>query len=112
MPELSGPLQHVEISSTLWLIPLFPLIAAIVQVAVGVRRARDPRGERRPAELAERDERILAGAGVAGMALAFAASFVHLRALVGMPADGRYLLEHLFRLVRIGQLDANADLAL
>ena len=37
MPEFTGPVQHVELSNTLWLIALFPLLGCVINLFFGRR---------------------------------------------------------------------------
>ncbi len=96
MSEYVGPLQRIAVSRTLWLVLVFPLLAAMAEVLFARRAARS---------------RSFARAEIAAMAAALVAVVVHAVEIARLPADDRFLIEHLWRLVRVGQLDVSLDLA-
>lgn len=96
MSEYVGPLQRIALSRTLWLVVVLPLAAAAVQLVVARRGA---------------SARAVARVGIAATATALVAVAAHGVELARLPADERFLFEHLWRLVRVGQLDVNLDLA-
>lgn len=96
MSEYVGPLQRIALSRTLWLVVALPLLAAAVQLVLA-RRAASSR---------------VARVGIVGIAAALVAVIAHGVELARLPADERFLFAHLWRLVRVGQLDVNLDLAL
>ena len=97
MSEYVGPLQRIELSRTLWLVVALPLLAAAVQLVLARRAA---------------SSRVIARVGIAAIAAVLGAVVVHGVELARLPADERFVFEHLWRLVRVGQLDVNVDLAL
>jgi NADH-quinone oxidoreductase subunit L len=102
MPDFHGPIQHVTLAGSLWLIVIFPLAAALVC-------GWNALVPRRPGEKM-RDAVAIVSLGAMG--LAFATSAYHAWALSRLPDDERFLLQHAWRMVRLGQLDASFDLAL
>ena len=95
MPEYSGSLQHVELSSTLWLIPALPLLAGLVVMALG-RRLEGRLG-------------VISGGAVLATAAALGYHAVELASLA--PPD-RFLLAPGFSLARIGTVDLLVSFAL
>src|ERR1041384_7850487 len=102
MPEFYGSLQHVTIAGSLWAILFFPFAAAVFCAVYPFWLAKnDPKLLQ-----AERDRRI-ALVSIGAASLAFAASVFHAAVLARAPEDERFLLQHLWRMVRFGQLDAS-----
>jgi hypothetical protein len=104
MSDIHGPITHATIASGLWAIPLAPLIAAawalyafLAPVVRKKRKAPD----------------ALAVANVATLAAAFATGWSAFQTLKlsQLAESDRFLLEHVFRMVRFGQLDVAMDLA-
>jgi NADH-quinone oxidoreductase subunit L len=118
MPELSGPIQPVELASWLWLIPLFPLLGALLNAsyATGLLRV----GGEMPTEGASKGPPARRGLpsstaariAVGSVGLSAVTTLLYCGVLVGLPATERFLLQHVSRLVRVGTLDASVDLAL
>ena len=102
MPDFHGPIQHVTIAGSLWLLVIFPLVAAVAcaWTALVHGRAKDK----------TRDAVAIVSIGAMGLALAMSA--YHAWVLASLPDDERFLLQHAWRMVRLGQLDASVDLAL
>jgi NADH-quinone oxidoreductase subunit L len=122
MPEFSGPIQHVELAPWLWLIPLLPFLGAVfnafyssglwgkaVPVIVGIFSDKAADKPEAPRKLAP--NRLVTTVAVGAMALSFAVVLWHLTQLLALPPDKRFLLDHLWRMVRFGQLDINFDFA-
>jgi NADH-quinone oxidoreductase subunit L len=107
--ELAGPLQRVVLTGLLCLIPAALLLAALLHLAIGVRAWLD---QRRAKKLAAEDQRLARQVAVSGALLALGAAGWASKTLADEPAGHRYLLQHVWRLVRFGQLDAGIDLAL
>src|SRR5579883_2405386 len=105
--EYEGSLQRLALSSTLWLVPLMPLIGALALATAGRRAELRARG----ADELFRARRRMTAWAIAASALALVATSGHAALLARLPASDRFLLEHVLRLVRAGQLDANLDLA-
>ena len=125
MPEFSGPIQHVDIEHAhlLWLIALFPLVGAAInafyssgllgKASEALLNAffRDEEKQKvAPRVIAP--NRVIGGVAVGAMLLAFGATVFHVVQIAGQPADHRFLLDHLWRMVRFGQLDINFDFAM
>jgi NADH-quinone oxidoreductase subunit L len=109
MPEFYGPLQHVSLAGTLWLILAFPFAAALFCVLYPyLSRGASERAAGAEAE----SRRRVTIVSVAAVALSFGVSLCHVVLLATRPEGERFLLQHLWRMVRVGQLDASFDLAL
>ena len=100
------PVQHVELAPNLWCVVFFPLVAAIAIAYFGLTLG--DASEREKTEATKTMTRIAAAGPLASLGVALYYAF----ALVQLPASSRYLLLHVGNLLRIGQLDANVDLAL
>jgi NADH-quinone oxidoreductase subunit L len=101
MPDFHGPIQSFAVMPTLWLILLFPAAAALYCGARALRRQRiDAQGRQAIATLS-----------IGAIGLSFALSAYHAYVLASKGADERFLVQHLWRMVRVGQLDASFDLA-
>ncbi len=109
MPETQGPIQHLTLAAYLWLIPMLPLLAALGCAYLGLgyhaNHRENPKAPRP-------DPKTLRHIALGSMLATFLASAGHLYLLAQLPPSGRFLFAHLFRMVRIGQLDANFDLAI
>jgi NADH-quinone oxidoreductase subunit L len=117
MPEFYGPLQQVTIAGALWWIILFPFAAAVFCAfyPYWLRLAREPEadeGPKRPAPKPADTKRLVANVSIGAIALSFATAAYHAAILARAPEGDRFFLQHLWRMVRIGQLDASFDLAL
>ncbi|HEY2513548.1 MAG TPA: proton-conducting transporter membrane subunit, partial [Polyangiaceae bacterium] len=111
MPDLYGPIQEVTISGTLWLLIAPPLLAALYAAfrALTVLRPRLP--TQRASAPDPRTRQSVASLSIGAVALSFGVALYH-AVLLGLRApEQRFFLQHLWRLVRLGQLDASADLA-
>ncbi len=111
MPEFSGPVQHVALSSTLWLIALMPALGATVCALFGPLLQRSKWGKAASARLHIGSLGVSLVA-IGAMVVAFGLAVQHAWQLVGMPEQERYLYCHLWRMVRLGSVDINFDLAL
>ncbi len=100
MPDFYGPIQSDTIAGALWLIPFVPLLAALFCAAHALT----------PRPLGASGRRAVASLSVAAVALSFGASAYHAWVLASKAQGDRVLLQHLWRLVQIGQLDASFDL--
>jgi NADH-quinone oxidoreductase subunit L len=109
MSDLYGPIQHVTVVRTLWLILAFPAGVAFAALVYAARRAV---GVRRTSadDAGEREVLARLSIGAACGALLFAG--YHAALLSVKPTSERYLFDHLWRMVRVGQLDASFDLVL
>jgi NADH-quinone oxidoreductase subunit L len=101
MPDFHGSIQHVIIAETLWLLVVFPLLAALF----AARFALAPRIDARA-----REAIAIVSLGAVAASLVIAA--YHAWFLAGRPEGERFIVQHCWRLVRLGQLDASFDLAL
>jgi NADH-quinone oxidoreductase subunit L len=109
MPETQGPIQHLTLAAYLWLIPMLPLLAALACAYLGLgyhaNHRENPKAPRP-------DAKTLRQIALGTMLGTFGVAGAHLYLLAQLPPSGRFLLTHLFRMVRIGQLDASFDLSL
>ena len=111
MPSYSGPLQTVVESSTLWLVPLLPILGAVINAAVGWRLQRSPMGK----ELSKKlhiGSLSVSGIAMGAMALSFGLAVWHVIQLVGLPETQRNMLCHMWPMVRVGSFDLSFDLSL
>jgi NADH-quinone oxidoreductase subunit L len=111
MPEFTGPVQHVELSTTLWLIPLLPLVGCVINLLLGRRLQRSGFGS----ELAKKwhvGSFGVTAVAVGAMLAAFALSLWHVLQLAALPHEARYLYCHAWEMVRIGSVEFNFDFAL
>lgn len=90
MTEYAGTLQLVELCSTLWLIPLFPLLAAVACLLAPKRARRW---------------------GPVAATLAFVISVAHVIELSWQAPNQRCLFDHLFNVARIGSLSVAFELS-
>jgi NADH-quinone oxidoreductase subunit L len=111
MPEFTGPVQHVELSTTLWLIPLLPLVGFIINLFFGRALQRSDFGKDLSKSLHIGSFGVTAVA-VGAMLAAFALSIFHVVKLIALPADARYLYCHTWQMVRIGSVEFNFDFGL
>lgn len=124
MPDFSGPIQPLELASWLWLIPLLPLLGALINALLGsgfvgsalsaLRSglADDEAPRRAPAPRRVASLSAVRRVTLGSLALSAVAAAVHAGLLFVRPPEGRFLLQHLWTLVRVGQVDAGFDLAL
>src|SRR5215470_11747293 len=99
MPEFYGPLAHVTVVSSLWLALAFPFAAAVFCAFVALRaHVVKSAPQSAPAAAASHDR--IATAAIGGVVLAFAASAYHFAILLRKPDEERYLLQHVWRMVR------------
>lgn len=111
MPDYSGPLQSVELSNTLWLIPLLPFLGAVLNAALGWRLQRSPWGAERARKL-HIGHLGVSSIGIGSVALAFALSIVEVVRLINLPHHARFLYCHLWPMIRVGTFDLSFDLSL
>ncbi len=109
MPDLFGPVTRATLAFGLWVVPLAPLLAAAYVAIVPLVRAvlKTPRAKRGTSDAA-----AAGNAALLAVTLSFGwASWSTLR--LSQLEDGqRFLLEHVVRMARVGQLDIALDLAL
>jgi NADH-quinone oxidoreductase subunit L len=117
MPDLAGPIQSIELASWLWLILALPLLGAVANAVYGsgfasqVARAiqagladeEAPKSRPRVPLTTDQCARI----ATVSLALSAVAAVVHAALLVGKS----FLIQHLWQLVRVGQLDVSLGLA-
>jgi NADH-quinone oxidoreductase subunit L len=109
MGEFEAVLVRLAVVKTLGVIVLPPIVAALVLLAlswVAAKRTRPLSDDART-----RDENTARAIAVGAVVVSLGATLYHVYRLIERPASERYLLQHAFRLVRIGQLDASFDLA-
>lgn len=109
MPETQGPIQHLTLAVYLWLIPTLPLLAALACAYLGLGYHANHRENPKAPRPAPKTLRQIALGTMLGT---FGVAGAHLYLLAQLPPSGRFLLTHLFRMVRIGQLDASFDLSI
>jgi NADH-quinone oxidoreductase subunit L len=124
MPELSGPIQHVEIVQWLWLIPALPFLGALINafyssglwgkaldtLRIALADEDKPRPKPQPRVLAS--ESFVGNVAISAMVLAFGVVVFALWTLLQHPPGERFLLTHCWQMVRFGQLDINFDFAI
>src|ERR1700723_2626777 len=101
MPDFHGPIQSVTVAGTLWLILAFPAMTALYCAWRALYA--------RPLDARGREAIAILSAGA--MALSLGLTAYHSFVLATKAPDDRFLLQHLWSLVRVGQLDASFDLA-
>jgi NADH-quinone oxidoreductase subunit L len=111
MPSYSGPLQTVVESTTLWLVPLLPILGAILNAAVGWRLQRSPWGKEMSKKL-HIGSLSVSGIAISAMAISFGLAVWHVVQLVQLPVHQRNLLCHMWPMVRVGSFDLSFDLSL
>ncbi len=109
MPDFHGPIQSVTLAGALWLILALPLAAALFCASRALTSR--PFGTPRGAPLGVREREQIAILSVGAVALAFGVSAFHAGVLLTKTTDERLLVQHLWNMVRVGQLDASFDLA-
>src|SRR6185436_6367406 len=111
MPEFTGPVQHVELSTTLWLIAFFPLIGCVVNLFFGrwLQASNFGAGMAKSLHIGSFGVSAVA---IGAMLVSFALSIFHVVQLAHLPHDARYLYCHLWEMVRIGSVEFNFDFAL
>src|SRR5688572_6650655 len=111
MPEFTGPVQHVELSTTLWLIPFLPLVGFVINLFFGraLQRSGFGRDISKGLHIGSFGVTLVA---VGAMLISFGLSIFHVVKLVALPAEARYLYCHLWQMVRIGSVDFNFDFGL
>lgn len=100
MPQLFGQVERLELSATLWLLPLLPLVGALVNVLAKARA---------------RQRSSLTGLSNFHLAIAlgtFAIALWHVTVLSGLPEGGRQLHWHGWPMARIGSVAFDFGLAL
>ena len=122
MPDLAGPIQALELASWLWLVPFFAAMGALANVlyasGFSARALRALHGE-----LADEASPALppfvavspataARIAVASLGLSTVLAALHAVILLGLPPYERFLLDHVWPMVRVGQLDVGLDLSL
>ena len=111
MSEYSGQVTHVELSSTLWLIPLLPFLGAAINAIFGRKLQSSSFGK-------DLSKKLHIGSfgvslvAVGAMLAAFALVIANFVKLVGLEPGHRYLFNHAWQMVRIGSLDVNFAFAM
>ena len=105
MSDFYGAITHVTLSVGIWVIPLAPLAAAAYALYATFARGM---GRQRRSLVADG---TIANVSVLAAALAFGWTAFQTLKLSALAHDERFLLEHVFRMARFGQLDIALDLA-
>ncbi|MEZ4293853.1 MAG: NADH-quinone oxidoreductase subunit L [Polyangiaceae bacterium] len=111
MSDYSGQVTHVELSTTLWLIPLLPFLGAATNALFGRKLQNSSFGK----DLAKRlhiGSFGVTAVAVGAMLAAFAIVLFNFVKLVGLDPGHRYLFNHAWQMVRIGSLDVNFAFAM
>src|SRR5437764_722723 len=111
MPEFSGPVQHVELSNSLWLIPLLPLLGCVINAFFGRKLQASGFGKDLSKKLHMGSFGVTAVA-VGAMTAAFLLSVFHVAKIAQLPEGDRYLYCHMWQMVRIGSVEFNFDFSL
>jgi len=111
MPEFTGPVQHVELSTTLWLIPFLPFLGFVINLFFG-RRLQSSRVGSELAKKLHIGSFGVSAVAIGAMLVAFALSVWQVIKLDALPHEGRYLYCHAWQMVRIGSVEFNFDFAL
>ncbi len=111
MPEYSGPLQTVVENRTLWLIPLLPLLGAVLNAAVGWRLQKTSQGNELSKKLHIGSFPVSAIA-IGAMGISFALSIWHVFKVIALPENQRFLFCHMWQMVRAGSVDFSFALSL
>src|SRR5258708_6084405 len=111
MPEFTGPVQHVELSTTLWLIPLLPLLGCVINLFFGRRLQKSSFGEGLATRLHIGSFGVSLVA-IGAMLAALAVSIFQVAKVASLPHEARYLYCHTWQMVRIGSVEFNFDFAL
>src|SRR5450432_1507033 len=111
MPEFTGPVQHVELSSTLWLIPLLPLLGCVINAFFGRMLQASTFGQGIAKKLHIGSFGVSAVA-IGAMLASFGLSIFHVAKVISLPPEGRYLYCHAWEMVRMGSVEFNFDFAL
>ncbi len=111
MPEFTGPVQHVELSTTLWLIPFLPALGCVINLFFG-RRFQASGWRSDLANKLHIGSFGVSAVAIGAMLLSFAVSIVQVAKLISLPDEARYLYCHTWQMVRIGSVEFNFDFAL
>src|SRR5580658_4638147 len=124
MPEFEGPIQSVDVDhgKFLWLIALLPFLGACVNAiyssgllakaieAIGNLFREPDKQKSTPRRIAPNS--VVRAVAVGSMVAAFVVTTWHVVNLASLPGDHRFLLCHVWRMVRFGLLDINFDFAM
>ena len=111
MSEYSGQVTHVELSATLWLIPLLPFIGAATNAIFGRKLQNSSFGK----DLSKRlhiGSLGVSAVAIGAMLVAFTLVLVNFAKLVSLDPGPRSLFTHAWQMVRIGSLDVNFSFAM
>ncbi len=111
MPDLEGPIQHVELVKWLWLIPLCPFVGALINAFYSSGLIGKVFGGP-SANRVRASEKTVAAIAIGAMLCAFVVVAAHFAILFAHPPDERFLLTHVWQMVRFGQLDIDFDFAM
>ncbi len=112
MSDFTGQVTHVELSTTLWLIPLLPFLGAVINAIFGRKLQHGSAGK----DLSKRlhiGSFGVSAVAIGAMLLSFAVVLLNFVKLVGIHDPGhRYLYNHVWQMVRIGSFDVNFAFAM
>ncbi len=106
MPDLYGPVTRASLAFGLWVVPLAPLLAAAYAAYLLLARAVSKKRS------SDRDSVIVANAALLAAAISFGVAAWSTFRLSQLEEGQRFFLEHVLRMVRLGQLDVSLDLSL
>jgi NADH-quinone oxidoreductase subunit L len=111
MSDYSGQVTHVELSTTLWLIPLLPFLGAATNAIFGRRLQNSTAGK----DLAKRlhiGSFGVSAVAIGAMLISFAIVLANFVKLVGLEPGHRFLFDHAWQMVRIGSMDVSFAFAM
>ena len=111
MSDYSGQVTHVELSTTLWLIPLLPFLGAATNAIFGRKLQNSSFGK----DLSKRlhiGSFGVSAVAIGAMLISFAIVLTNFVKLVGLEPGHRYLFNHAWQMVRIGSFDVNFAFAM
>jgi NADH-quinone oxidoreductase subunit L len=110
MPDLFGPVTRATLAFGLWVVPLAPLAVAAYGALAPIVRA----ATKKPAggAAARSHDATTANAALVATTISLAWGAWSTLRLAQLEEGQRFFLEHVLRMVRVGQLDVAVDLAL
>ena len=111
MSDFTGQVTHVELSTTLWLIPLLPFLGAAINAIFGRKLQSSDVGKGLSKRLHIGSFGVSAVA-IGAMVLSFAIVLLNFAKLIGLDPGHRYLFTHCWQMVRVGSLDVSFAFAM
>jgi NADH-quinone oxidoreductase subunit L len=111
MSDYSGQVTHVELSTTLWLIPLLPFLGAATNAIFG----RKLQGSAFGKDLSKRlhiGSFGVSAVAIGAMLISFGIVLLNFVKLLSLEPGHRFLFNHAWQMVRIGSLDASFAFAM